>query len=167
MREQLEFFNQLRSTFCSCPECNTFFRLSETKVWDDIKPALDFLDKLDDELRSLEQREKALKIQLQKTKEKATLDGRRDADEYISQFDTLFKPLSLSPNDSKVHFSPIDFVVFNGMNDLVDPKIKNIVLLDSKKNDGKVQQSIRYCVEHEQYDFLTIKIQSDGSVIEE
>jgi len=146
------------------------YRLSESDVFEDHEkpPKPDILDKINKELFDLEQKEEQLKQKLSKVKEQATMDGRRAADEHISNLDTVFKPLGYNPNDSKPLFHPIDFVVFNGMNDINNPSIKNIVLLDSVHNKGVVQESIRSCIENEQYQFLTIKIKSDGeTVIEE
>jgi predicted Holliday junction resolvase-like endonuclease len=156
-----------RNTFCQCSECNHFFRQSDTVTYDDVRPTLDFLDKLNREITKLEIREDIMRTKLIKVKQDATLAGRIAADEHIAEYDTIFKPLGYSPNDVKVQFHPIDFVVFNGMNDPTNPTIKNIVLLDSKKENDPIQESIRQCVENEKYKFITIKIKSDGTVIEE
>jgi predicted Holliday junction resolvase-like endonuclease len=163
-------FKTMRKTFCNCKQCGTVYRLSDSDCWEydeDIDTANDILEKIQVELKNLEAKESKLREKLSETKSKATIDGRLAADEHIGRIDTLFKPLGLNPNDAKVHFHPVDFVVFNGMNDPVEPKIKNIVLLDSKQNVGKLQDSIRKCIEEEQYEFLTIKIKEDGTITTE
>lgn len=166
MQEQIQFFNNLRQTFCHCPNCDETYRLSNSVLFEDKRPNLDWLDKIEREIEKLESQEKAMKVKIAKAKNDATLQGRIEADEHIAQFDTLFAPLGLSPNDAKVHFHPIDYIVFNGMNSL-DGKIKNIVLLDRKENSGSLQESLAKCIHDERYDFLTIKIKNDGMVIEE
>lgn len=156
-----------RNTFCQCPKCQAFFRQSDTVVYEDVRPPLDWLEKLNREIATLEERENAIKVKIAKSKADATTQGRIDANAHIASFDTLFSPLGYDPNDAKVHFHPVDFIVFNGMNSVENPVIKNIVLLDSKVNSGTIQESIRSCIENEQYKFVTIKINNDGTVIEE
>lgn len=166
MQEQIQFFNNLRQSFSHCSNCDKIYRLSNSVLFEDKRPNLDWFDKLEREIEKLELQEKTIKSKLAKAKTDATLQGRIEADEHIAQFDTLFAPLGLSPNDAKVHFQPVDYIVFNGMNSL-EGKIKNIVLLDRKENKGSLQDSIQKCVHDERYDFLTIKIKNDGEVIEE
>lgn len=166
MQEQIQFFNNLRQTFCHCPNCSETYRLSDSVLFEEKRPNLDWFDKIEREIAKIELAEKAMKEKIAKAKLEATIEGRIQADAHIEQFDTLFKPLGLSPNDAKVHFHPVDYIVFNGMNGL-DPKIKNIVLLDRKENSGELQDSIKKCIHDERYGFLTIKIKNNGEVIEE
>lgn len=166
MQEQIQFFNNLRQTFCHCGKCGETYRLSDSVLFEDKRPNLDWFDKIDREIAKVELQEKLMRDKIAKAKLEATIEGRVQADAHIEQFDTLFKPLGLSPNDAKVHFHPVDYIVFNGMNSIV-PKIKNIVLLDRKENRGELQDSIRECIHDERYGFLTIKIKNDGTVIEE
>lgn len=167
MQQQIEFFNNLRQTFCHCGKCNQVYRLTDSVLFQDKRPNSNWLEKMERELKKIEEQEKVLRNKINQKKQQATLQGRIDADLHIEQFDTLFKPLNLNPNDAKVHFHPVDYIVFNGMNDNFEPKIKNIVLLDRKENKGPLQESIRECIHDERYDFLTIKIKNDGEVIEE
>ncbi len=157
----------MRQTFCKCPNCNHFFRQSDTVVYEDERPPLDWFEKLNRELIDLERKELQMKTKLSKVKQDATNHGRKAANDHIAEFDTLFAPLGYDPNDVKVHFNPVDFIVFNGMNNIENPVTKNIVLLDSKENAGTIQESIRKCIEDEKYKFITIKINSDGTIIEE
>ena len=156
-----------RNTFCQCPHCQHFFRQTDSIIYEGERPTLDWFEKMNRELNILEAKELAIKDKIAKAKQEATLQGRVDANIHIAGFDTLFAPLGYDPNDAKVHFHPVDFIIFNGMNDIDNPVIKNIVLLDSRDNSGPIQESIRYCIENEKYKFVTIKINSDGTVIEE
>ena len=156
-----------RNNFCLCGNCQRIYRLSDSVIYQDSRPKLDWLEKLNREIATLEERENAIKVKIAKSKADATTQGRFDANAHIAPFDTVFGPLGYDPNDAKVHFHPVDFIVFNGMNSVENPVIKNIVLLDSKNNTGPIQESIRSCIENEQYKFVTIKINNDGTVIEE
>lgn len=156
-----------RNNFCLCGNCQRIYRLSDSVIYQDLRPKLDWLEKLEADLKKLEQKEREIKSKLAAAKLEATIQGRKEAAEHIANYDTLFSPLGLNPNDAKTCFDPVDYIVFNGMNDFTDPTIKNIVLLDRKDEGSNIQQSIRETIENERYNFLTIKIQADGTVIEE
>ena len=70
----------------------------------------------------------------------------------------------LNPDDAKVIFHPIDYVVFDGMK---KESIKNIILLDrqEKGTDHRaVQKSIERVVEQENYEWETLRVQEDGKI---
>ena len=72
---------------------------------------------------------------------------------------------ALNPDDAKVIFHPIDYIVFNGMK-APDP-IKNIILLDrqAKGTDHRsLQKSIGRVIEHENYEWQTLRVQEDGKI---
>ena len=60
----------------------------------------------------------------------------------------------------------MDFVVFNGMK---GGNLKNILLLDSPKTGEKkiLQKSIEKAVEKEKYEWITLRIDEDGSIDQE
>jgi predicted Holliday junction resolvase-like endonuclease len=77
------------------------------------------------------------------------------------------KPHNLNPDDAKVIFHPIDYVVFDGMK---KESIKNIILLDrqEKGTDHRaLQRSIEKVVERENYEWQTLRVQEDGKIKEE
>lgn len=167
IEDQLEFYNSLRTHFCQCSNCKNIYRLTDSPIFKDVRPKLDWMEKLDREIGVLEEREARLKAKIQQARINATIEGRKAANEHIAQFDTIFKPLDLNPDDAKVQFHPIDYIVFNGMNDPCDQRIRNLVLLDRKENTSPTQSSIASCIHEEKYGFLTIKIREDGTVVEE
>ncbi len=76
----------------------------------------------------------------------------------------LFTPHKLNPDDAKVIFHPIDYVVFDGMK---KESIKNIILLDGeeKRTDHRIlQKSIEKAVERENYEWQTLRVQEDGKI---
>jgi predicted Holliday junction resolvase-like endonuclease len=78
----------------------------------------------------------------------------------------VFTPKGLSPDDAKVIFNPIDYIVFNGMNGEAKT-INNIVLLDRERTDKgsqKIQRSIEKAVESGNYEWKTIRINDDGEL---
>lgn len=93
--------------------------------------------------------------------------------EILDGFGTLLNggDIKLNPNDAKVIFHPVDFVVFNGMtSDRGFTPIKNLVLLDKKDRQGehlRIQRSIERAVDRSNYEWLTLRVQEDGSIAEE
>ena len=89
----------------------------------------------------------------------------------IKKIDTIFLPLNLNCNDCKVMFHPVDFIVFNGMNNRTgDCSIKEILLLDKKKKSGEnltIQKSIEKAVQSKKYEWLTLRVDNDGQINEE
>jgi predicted Holliday junction resolvase-like endonuclease len=62
-------------------------------------------------------------------------------------------------------FHPIDYMVFRGMKD--SDSIKGILLLDREAKDGNhrtIQKSIEKVVEHENYEWQTLRVQEDGKI---
>lgn len=70
---------------------------------------------------------------------------KQTANMLVNEVDKVFHPQKLNPDDTKVIFYLVDYVVFNGMKDSNVDGLKNILLLDSEKRtiDSKqIQNSI-------------------------
>jgi len=161
----LKFFELQRQIFGICPECNSFFRLSDCKIFPKEKPAADWMDSLDLASQKLSEQEEKLLEEKKKLQEEASLEGRRLAQLEIRKIDRVFTPLKLSSDDAKVILNPIDYVVFNGMN--TAQSIKNVVLLDRQiklQSRVKIQKSIEKAVDQENYEWQTIRVEKDGNV---
>jgi predicted Holliday junction resolvase-like endonuclease len=81
------------------------------------------------------------------------------------KIDTVFTPCKLNPDDAKVIFHPIDYIVFNGMNTATS--IKNIVLLDRQARElehRKIQKSIERVIDRENYEWQTLRVRKDGRI---
>lgn len=84
--------------------------------------------------------------------------------------DKVFYPQQLNPDDAKVIFHPVDYVVFNGMKDNKTEGLKNILLLDGEKRliEGKkIQKSIMKAVDKGNYEWITLSVENDGGIKEE
>lgn len=168
--EILNFYNQIRNIFSVCNSCNNIFRLSDCKIFLKKPYELDWMDKLDSEIYRLEQLEEDLKNKIEIQRVNAREEGRMQADSEISKIDRIFTPNNLNPNDAKVIFHPVDFIVFRGMNKSQDSEIEELVFLDKISNDVeriKFQENISTIVSKGNYDWITLKIKNDGSIEEE
>ena len=161
----LKLLNLQRQIFGVCPRSGEFFRLSDCRIFLKKKPVLDWMDKISMDAVRLDKGEGRLDEKEEELREKAREKGRRLAQLAIRKIDPVFTPRKLNPDDAKVIFHPIDYIVFNGMKKA--DTIKNIVLLDrqAKETDHRnVQKSIERVVERENYEWQTLRIQEDGKI---
>lgn len=163
IQEKIDFYQRLRKVFAHCPCCNKNYRLTDSHLFQDKTPSADWLVKLQRERQKLTLQEEKLKGKIEKIKNEAKVKGRTEANDYVrDNYDRVFNPIGLDPNDCKILCSPVDFIVFNGMH---DNAVKNLIFLDHSKNNGPLQDSIRNVIENERYEFKTLRIR-DGNDIE-
>jgi predicted Holliday junction resolvase-like endonuclease len=161
----LKLFTLQRQLFGVCPECNDLFRLSDCKIYLKRKPTLDWKDGLDLSSERLERLSEKLDEKEEELRESAREKGRRQAQRVIRRIDPVFTPRKLDPDDAKVIFHPIDYIVFNGMKK--GTSMRNIVLLDRQekgKSHRSLQRSIERVVERENYEWQTMRVQEDGKI---
>lgn len=172
-KEVISFYSSLRQIFGVCPCCEEIFRVSDCKLYQKTKqkPTVDWKEKIDSELARLENLEDKILEKIEFAREKAREVGRKAADKQVQKIDKIFKPLKLNPNDAKVIFHPVDFIVFNGMNNNhANSEVKNLLFLDKKNKTGDyvgVQKSIEQNVNKGNYEWLTLRIEPNGTITEE
>jgi predicted Holliday junction resolvase-like endonuclease len=163
--DMLKFFTLQRQLFGVCPSCGDFFRLSDCKVFVKKKPIPDWMDEIIKEKERLTGLEEKLEEKRGELQKQAREKGRKLAQKAIKKIDPVFAPRKLNPDDAKVIFHPIDFIVFNGMKKI--DSIKNIILLD-RQAEGiahrSVQKSIERVVERENYEWQTLRVQENGKI---
>jgi predicted Holliday junction resolvase-like endonuclease len=94
-------------------------------------------------------------------REKASEAVRKQADKLIKNVDPEFAPLKLNPDDAKVVYYPVDFIVFN---DMKAKDLKNLVVLDgrSKPEDlRRIQEIIFNTIEKKNFEWLTVNVGVD------
>jgi predicted Holliday junction resolvase-like endonuclease len=167
----LIFFEYQRQIFGICPCCGDFFRLSDSKIYKDQRKSIDWLDKLGKDEQKLDLLEDKIDEDMEFYKEQAREKGRKQATKMIKKVDKVFLPQKLNPDDAKVIFHPVDFVVFNGMKAGSNGyALKNVVLLDSEKRSSEqkqIQKSIIQAIDKQSYEWLTIRVDNDGSISQE
>ena len=169
-QQTLLFFQYQRQIFGICTCCGEFFRLSDCKVYQEAKAPTDWLDKLEKDERRIDLEEEKLIEALEELKEAARVRGRNTANRMVKQVDKVFHPQKLNPDDAKVIFHPVDYVVFNGMKDNKTEGLKNILLLEGKKRSTegkKIQKSIMKAVDKGNYEWITLRVENDGGIKQE
>jgi len=164
----MKFFGMQRKIFGICPHSGDFFRLSDCKIYLKKPPLRDWMDELTAELERIDKLEERIREQEKELREKAREQGRKKASRSVRRIDPVFTPRKLNPDDAKVVFHPIDYVVFNGMK--AKASVKNIILLDqySKSRDRRaIQSSMKNAVSRGHYEWLTLRVDEEGTVREE
>ena len=113
--ELVKFFAIQRQIFGVCTCCGVIFRLSDANVYIKKKPALDWMDKFDRSTVRLDKTEEKIASEKAEVVKEAQEKGRKAAMKTIKKIDTIFSPNKYNPDDIKVMFHPVDFVIFNGM----------------------------------------------------
>jgi predicted Holliday junction resolvase-like endonuclease len=116
--------------------------------------------KLDQASEKLDEKEESIR-------ENARTAGRDEANRVVTKIDKIFKPRRINPDDSKVIFHPVDFIIFNGMK---AGTMKNLILMDKPQktlNEKRLQRSIIRAVEKEKYEWVTLRIEDNGNISEE
>jgi predicted Holliday junction resolvase-like endonuclease len=164
----LQFFNLRRKIFGVCPRSGQFFRLSDCALFTSTPPQSDWLDKLDASAARLDLAEQQLQEREETLREAARRQGRRLAQALARKIDSVFTPRRLDPDDAKVLFHPVDYLVFRGMKS--GPSISDLIFLDRETRDTahrQVQRSIEKVIERGQYEWLTLRVKDDGTIEEE
>lgn len=164
----VRFFSLQRQIFGICPHSGQFFRLSDCKIYMRSRPGRDWMDGLEEEANRLDEMESRIERARDEIQEKAREKGRAQANRIVRKLDRVFTPRRLNPDDAKVLFHPIDYVVFSGMKE--DGGARKIVLLDrieKSEEHREVQRSIESAVNRGRYEWKTLRVKDDGSVEED
>ena len=164
--ELVGFYRVQRNIFGICPKSGQLFRLSDCKVYLRTRPKADWKDQIDRENDRLDRTEERLNDQEERLRDVAREKGRKQAAQVIARIDPVFTPRKLNPDDAKILFHPVDYIVFNGMK---INAMKNLLLLDRPgltKERRTLQKSIESAVSKGAYEWLTISVDEDGKVHE-
>jgi len=151
-----------------CPCCGELFRLSDSKVFLKTRPKKDWMDILQARDALLDGVEERIDDAEEALREKARIVGRRAAQLAVRRIDPVFAPRRLNADDAKVLFHPVDYVVFRGMKE--QGTIREIILLDGETRAAdriRLQKSIEKVIEMGNYEWLTVRVQEDGAIVEE
>jgi predicted Holliday junction resolvase-like endonuclease len=161
----IDFFEMHRNIFGVCPQCKGLFRLSDSRVFLKTKPTPDWMDNLDKKNACLDRMEERIAEQEAELRAKAQERGRLQAQRTINKLDPIFHPMRLNPDDAKVIFHPVDFVVFDGMK--LTKSAKRILLLDKATREVQqraLQRSIEKTIEKGNLDWETLRVNEDGKI---
>lgn len=170
-KDIIEFFAIGQKIFGTCSARTDdahFFRLSDCKIYRRVRPPKDWFELLDEKEDQINRYDEKTEETRESRREHATELGRKIANRKIRKLDPVFSRNDLNPDDAKVIFQPIDYIVFNGMKK-GDSSMRNIILLDRKAKEPKhdrIQKSIKATLDQKRYDWKTLRIDANNGKID-
>lgn len=155
-----------------CPCCGEIFRLVEGKfIFPQKRPkTCDYLELValekklfaeDDRLTAAEER---FENKLSEQKEQLITRGRREAKRKLKKIDPTFSGRDIDPQDVKVIFDPVEYVIFHGLNSANGVKFVELV---SRSPDSKTREtivaSIDKTIRDGNVEFETLHMKDNGS----
>lgn len=158
----VDAFQDLKTILCVCPCCGELVRASDLHLSYKGKAPKTWLDRYDVELQRLEVRRAAFEMKVKGIRDRAVARGRLQT---ISRVNSCLEPglamCNFNPYDIKALYHPVDFVVFDGLD---DKELNKIVFLDSKRRGDSVQKSLKSSIEEGSCDWRLARVTENGGV---
>lgn len=164
----------IQEVLAICPCCGAIFRLVEGKfIFPQKSPKpCEYLGlvalerKVSDEDDRITSAEERFEKKLEQQRQKLTEQGRKQAKKKLMKIDPTFSAKDIDPQDVKVIFDPVEYLIFHGLHagDGVD-----CVEFVSRTPDSKTQEafikSIDNIIRDGNVEFETLKMKDDGSFV--
>lgn len=167
--KRLVIFKEFQSILVVCPGCGEMHRLSELSLSYRGRIRHTWLDKLrENEDRIVRARDR-FEEKRSEIRALAQKKAHRTASKQIPKLLKKCVPVIAShkyyPQDIKTLFDPIDFVVFDGMNQ--KDEVKKVILFDGPAHNRRretIQKSIKTVVCKGNYEWRTLRLNIDGNM---
>jgi predicted Holliday junction resolvase-like endonuclease len=159
-----EIFSALAHLMGVCPCCGELFYVSEAHLYYEGHKPRSSLDKLRAEECWLEEAEQRLGELEGKLRERAARAGLRATKRLLRKIDPIFSGSGYDPQDVKVIFNPVTYVVFDGMS---QRKLSRIELLARPPQNGvaeRIQSSIEQTISRGNIEFRILRVDDRGTV---
>ena len=168
----IQTIDGIQEVLAICPCCGDIFRLVEGKfIFPQKRPkTCDYLellaleDRVTDQEDRLSVAEERFDERLEKQREQLTDQGRQLAKRKLRKIDPTFSAKDINPQDVKVIFNPVEYIIFHGLNSGTGVDLVEFV---SRSPDSKAQEtivkSIDRTVRNGDVGFETLHMKDDGS----
>jgi len=179
MNNLILFIDNLQNILGMCPCCREIFLLTNAKlVFTDKKENkskyglfLSFQKKIELQQRKIDKMEMSLEkleekhwMALEEIREKSHESGRRSAKKILKKFDPIFSGRNIDPQDVKVIFDPVEYVVFDGMYNGSVKKIELVGRRPKTKKEENIEKSINKAIKQGDYSFKVLRIDKSGNI---
>ncbi len=159
-----QIFGALGNLMGVCPCCGELFYVSEARPYYDGQNPQSALDRLRAEERRLDESEAKLDEIESDLREIAARAGLQATKRLLRKIDPVFSGAGYDPQDVKVIFNPVTYLIFDGMS---QRKLKNIQLLATPPENGaaeRIQHSIAQAIKGGNVEFRTLRVDSRGRI---
>jgi len=161
----LDTFQSFKRIMCVCPCCGELHRLSDLGLSYQGKAPKTWLDDYECKVDTLQQKEEKFDEKEQKLRNEAAERGRKRVPGMIRKsMEPCLAQLKLNPYDIKLISHPVDFVVFEGLN---DNDLSSITFLSKKTPNlqlAALRKEVSRAVEKKEYDWKTARVDSEGKI---
>src|SRR3990167_90518 len=168
----VQTIDSIQEVLAICPCCVEIFRLVEGKfIFPQKHPKtceylelIAFEGKLSDKEERLVSAEEKFVERLREQRQQLTEQGRRQAKKKLKKIDPTFSAKDIDPQDVKVIFNPVEYLIFHGLNSEDGVGLVEFV---SRSPDSKTQEtivkSIDKTIRDGDVEFETLHMRDDGS----
>lgn len=166
MSNIVNLFQSFRTILCVCPQCGDVLRLSDLRLTYRGAAPRTWLDTYDAKTRTTERKEESFEEKEEKLRDAATERGRKKVPQIIRKsMNGEFAKLRYNPYDIKALLHPVDFVVFNGLND--KERLNDIVFLSKETENpelSKIRKSIELTIDKGNYMWQLARVDINGKI---
>ena len=172
MNALIQTVDGIQEVLAICPCCGNIFRLVEGKfIFPKKHPkTCDYHElvarenKLAAEDERLESAEERFKESIKNQKAHLRELGLQEAKRMLKKIDPTFSAKNINPQDVKVIFDPVEYVIFHGLNSEEGVKLVEFI---SRSPDNKTRESIVESIDmtirNGDVEFETLRMKDDGS----
>jgi|SRR6266850_5056382 len=108
--------NEMKKTYGVCPCCGALFRLSDATLFTKTPEPKTVFEKMDQALNRVDEQISTFEDKKEeRERQKARELGRQDAEKRLRKIAPFWVSRKIDPQDVKLLFHPVEYVVFNGM----------------------------------------------------
>jgi predicted Holliday junction resolvase-like endonuclease len=149
-----------------CPHCGDILRLSDLQLRFDGECSKTWLDHYEGQERRFQAKLQEFDEMETSLRDQATNRGRMKVPSTIRKsMSSEFIKLRFDPYDIKSILHPVDFIVFNGMNN--NSKLEDIIFLSRKTENIqliKLRKSIEKIIDNYRYDWQVLRVDTHGRI---
>jgi predicted Holliday junction resolvase-like endonuclease len=157
-------FEELNQILLICPSCEEVIYLSEARPFLSGKQLHSEIDEIRAAELKLERAETRLSELEDSLRSIAAEAGRRAAKKLLKRIDPSFSGAGYDPQDVKVVFDPVTYLVFDGM---AKAKLNEVILIAAEpqnKQSEDLQRSIEKTIKNGNYEFKVLQVGDDGKI---
>ena len=161
----VEVFNELKRIYVICPCCGEPFRLSETTLYTKSAPPKTVFEQIEDARLRLVRRIEKFDEKEDAIREEARRLGQLEARRRLRVIAPFFVARRIDPQDVKLLFHPVEYVVFRGMQrdrcasvDFIDHPARN-------RERERIQRSLDGAIKAGNLEWQTFRIDDGGRVV--
>jgi len=166
MNELVQQFQDFRTILCVCPCCGDIVRISDLKLRTSGKTSRTWRDKYDHDVQKMDKLEEKFDEMEEGLRKLAHERGRLAAQKVFNNaISPALKKMKYNPFDVKPVFYPIDFLVFNGMND--KESVDELILLSRQSNSvtlNSIRDKVDLAITQENYGWQEARLDEEGKI---